>query len=109
MAAYPGYAGRGVGAVDAEAELWVAQAYKYGAQWVFRSGGDGFKAVFTFFLYAERDVPSGIEHFRTDFVFAQVGLGQCFAYGYRISFGQFPVGKEEKPLLRDVDDDVLAG
>ena len=50
MAAHAGYAGGGVGAVNAEAEFRVAQSDEDGAERVFRAGRNGGDAVVQFFL-----------------------------------------------------------
>ena len=50
VAAYTGDACRGVCTVDAEAEFGIAQADKYRAERIFRSGRDGGYAVVQFFL-----------------------------------------------------------
>lgn len=108
VAAYAGDACRCVCAVDAEAEFRVAQTDKYGAERVFRAGRNRGYAVVQFFLNRFRDVPGGIERFGTDFVRTEVGLRHRFTHCDRINFCQFAVCVEEKALLGDVDNDVVA-
>ena len=108
MAAHAGYAGWGIGAVNTQAELRVAEAYEYRAQWIFGAGRDGFDAITTFFLNGFGNMPSRIVGFGSDFMFAQVGLGHGFSDCDRIGFGQLAVGIEEQALLWDIDDDMLA-
>ena len=108
VAAYAGDACRGICTVDAEAEFGVAQTDKYGAERVFRAGRNGGYAVVEFFLNRFRDVPGGVEGFGTDFVRTEVGLRHRFTHCDRINFCQFAVCVEEKALLGDVDNDVVA-
>ena len=108
VAAYAGDACRGICTVDAEAEFGVTQTDKYGAERVFRAGRNRGYAVVEFFLNRFRDVPDGIERFGTDFVRTEVGLRHRFTHCDRINFCQFAVCVEEKALLRDVDNDVMA-
>ena len=108
VAAYAGDACRGVCTVDAEAEFGIAQADKYRAERIFRSGRDGGYAVVQFFLNRFRDVPGGVEGFGADFVRTEVGLRHRFTHCDRINFRQFAVCVEEKALLGDVDNDVMA-
>ena len=108
VAAYAGDACRGVCTVDAEAEFGVTQTDKYGAERVFRAGRDGGYAVVQFFLNRFRDVPGGVEGFGADFVRTEVGLRHRFTHCDRINFRQFTVCVEEKALLRDIDNDVVA-
>lgn len=108
MAAYAGDACRCVCAVDTEAEFGIAQSDKYGAERIPRAGRNGGYAVVEFFLNRFRDVPGGIERFGTDFVRTEVGLRHRFTHCDRINFCQFAVCVEEKALLGDVDNDVVA-
>ena len=108
VAAYAGDACRGVCTVDAEAEFGIAQADKYRAERVFRAGRNGGYAVVQFFLNRFRDVPGGIERFGTNFVRTEVGLRHRLTHCDRINFRQFAVCVEEKALLRDIDNDVVA-
>ena len=108
MAAYAGDACRGICTVDAEAEFGIAQSDKYGAERIPRAGRNGGYAVVEFFLNRFRDVPGGIERFGTDFVRTEAGLSYCFSHCDRINFCQFAVCVEEKALLGDVDNDVMA-
>ena len=108
VAAYAGDACRCVCAVDAEAEFGIAQSDKYGAERIPRAGRNGGYAVVEFFLNRFWDVPGGIERFDTDFVRTEVGLRHRFTHCDRINFCQFAVCVEEKALLGDVDNDVMA-
>ena len=65
-------------------------------------------AVVQFFLNRFRDVPGGVEGFGADFVRTEVGLRHRFTHCDRINFRQFTVCVEEKALLRDIDNDVVA-
>ena len=109
MAADAGHAGRGIGAVNTQAQFGVAKTDKYRTQRIIRAGRYAFYAVIAFFLDGFRDVPNRVVGFGADFVFAQSGLGHGFADGNRINFAQFAVVVEEQTLLRNIDNDVLSG
>ena len=53
-------------------------------------------------------MPGGVEGFGANFVRAEVGLRHRFTHCDRMNFRQFAVCVEEKALLRDVDNDVMA-
>ena len=70
MAADTGHAGRGIGAVNAQAQFGVAKTDKYGTQRIIRTGRYAFYAVIAFFLDGFRDVPNRVVGFCADFMFA---------------------------------------